>query len=137
MSYKTDPRLENLAKKVLSKTDIPQENDNYGSVMLILMIISIIISLVRVIQECRKNKLMNTDLYAQHEMVKNEISNISIKRSWLNQLRLNRIIKKHMSKEEYQKYGSQIKNAILECGSELDNQDVYALTDVINGKKTN
>jgi hypothetical protein len=58
MSHKVDPRLENLAKKVLAKTDIPQD-DNYGSVMLILMVISIIISLVRVVQECQKNKMLH------------------------------------------------------------------------------
>lgn len=131
MSHKVDPRLENLAKKVLAKTDIPQD-DNYGSVMLILMIISIIISLVRVIQECQKNKLSGADRPSQEQLMKSEIENISIRRTWLNQLRLNRIIKKHMSKEEYNKYGYQIRNAILDSGSELDNEDTAALVNVIN-----
>jgi hypothetical protein len=131
---RTDPKLENLAKKVLAKTDMPQD-DNYGSVMLILMIISIVISLVRVIQECQKNKLRNMNLSGQKELMKSEISNISIRRTWLNQLRLNRIIKKHLSKEDYIKYGSQLKNAILDYGPELNDEDVTALVNVINGPK--
>lgn len=134
MSYKTDPRLENLAKKVLAKTDISQDG-NYGSVMLILMVISIIISLIRVIQECQKNKLNTMDLSGQKELMRSEISNISIRRTWLNQLRLNRIIKKHISKEDYTKYGSQLKNAILDYGPELNDEDVTALVNVINGSK--
>lgn len=134
MTYKVDPKLENLAKKVLSKTDMSND-DNYGSVMLILMVISIIISLIRVIQECQKKKLSNTDIAGQKELIKSEISNISIKRTWLNQLRLNRIIKNHMSKEDYQKYGSQLKNAILDSGPELDDNDTTALLNVINGSQ--
>jgi|LakMenE18May11ns_1017448.scaffolds.fasta_scaffold9187854_1 hypothetical protein len=136
MSHKVDPRLENLAKKVLAKTDIPQD-DNYGSVMLILMVISIIISLVRVIQECQKNKLANLDISGQKDLMKSEISNISIRKTWLNQLRLNRILKRHMSKEDYVKHGSQLKNAILECGPELDDEDTTALVNVINGPQPN
>jgi hypothetical protein len=131
MNHKVDPRLENLAKKVLSKTDIPQD-DNYGSVMLILMVISIIISLVRVIQECQKNKLSGADKSSQEQLMKSEIENISIKRTWLNQFRLNRIIKNHMSKEEYNKYGHELRNAILDSGSELDNEDTAALVNIIN-----
>jgi len=131
MSHKVDPRLESLAKKVLAKTDIPQD-DNYGSVMLILMVVSIIISLVRVIQECQKNKLSGADRSSQEQLMKSEIENISIRRTWLNQLRLNKIIKKHMSKEEYNKYGYQIRNAILDSGSELDNEDTAALVNIIN-----
>ena len=134
MSYKTDPKLENLAKKILAKTDIPQDG-NYGSVMLILMVISIIISLIRVIQECQKNKLNNTNFAGQKELMRSEISNISIRRTWLNQLRLNRIIKKHISKEDYAKYGSQLKNAILDYGPELNDEDVTALVNVINRPK--
>lgn len=137
MSYKVDPKLENLAKKIISKTDIPNDDNNYGSVMLILMVISIIISLIRVIQECNKNKLKNLDLTGQRDLMKSEISNISIKRTWINQLRLNRIMKKHMSKEDYIKYGSQLKNAILECGPELTDEDTSALVNVINGPKSN
>jgi len=131
MNHKVDPRLENLAKKVLDKTDIPQD-DNYGSVMLILMIISIIISLVRVIQECQKNKLSGADKSSQEQLMKSEIENISIRRTWLNQLRLNRIIKNHMSKEEYNKYGHQLRNAIFDSGSELDHEDTAALVNIIN-----
>lgn len=136
MSYKVDPKLENLAKKILAKTDIQNNiNDNYGSVILILMVISIIISLIRVIQECQKNKLVNLNLADQKELMKSEISNISIKRTWLNQLRLNRIIKRHMSKEEYSKYGAQLKNAILDYGPELNDEDTTALVNLINGSK--
>jgi hypothetical protein len=37
-----------------------------------------------------------------------------------------------MSKEEYNKYGYQIRNAILDSGSELDNEDTAALVNIIN-----
>jgi hypothetical protein len=101
------------------------------------MVISIIISLVRVVQECQKNKLANLDISGQKDLMKSEISNISIRKTWLNQLRLNRILKRHMSKEDYIKYGSQLKNAILECGPVLDDEDTTALVNVINGPQPN
>ena len=50
-------KLKAIAIKILEKSRVPKE-DNYGfAVITILMIISIILTCVRVLQECNKNKL--------------------------------------------------------------------------------
>ena len=50
-------KLKEIAIKILEKSTVPKE-DNYGfAIITILMIISIILTVVRIIQECNKNKL--------------------------------------------------------------------------------
>ena len=48
--------LKKIAEKIRKKVDIPEE-ENFGSIIAILMIISIILTLIRVLQECNKNKI--------------------------------------------------------------------------------
>jgi len=57
---------------------------------------------------------------------------LSIKRSWLNQLRLNRIIKNQLSKEDYKSYGSSLKTAIMDVGSNLTDEESQTLVEAAN-----
>ena len=45
--------LENIGQKVLAETNIPEE-EKFGSLIALLMVISICITAIRVIQECNK-----------------------------------------------------------------------------------
>jgi hypothetical protein len=56
-------KLKALAEKIREAARIP-ENENFGSVIAILMIISIMLTTIRVLQECNKNKL-NSNSTAQ------------------------------------------------------------------------
>ena len=63
---KPNEKMEALAVEILgSQEDLPQEK--FGSVLMILMMISIIVNGIRVIQECNKNKKEDKVLlYKQH-----------------------------------------------------------------------
>lgn len=129
MSENIDPKIEAIAKKVISKIDSKKvKKDNYGNPIMILMVISIILTLVRVIQECNKpdNKLSGV------KMLNSSINNICVKKTWWNQMRLSRIIKKQLSKEDYKEYGNDLKNAILDCGISLTEDESLTLMEASN-----
>ena len=129
----TDPKLELIAKKVVNRLDSKYTNkDNYGSVILILMVISIILTVVRVIQECNNKKLFNLDRNDRNKIMKQQINTISIKRTWLNQIRLNRIVRQNMSKSDYNEYGEELKQAIMDVGSNLTEEESLTLMEAAN-----
>lgn len=128
---KVDPKLEAIATKVVSNMN-SKPSDEHGSIILILMIISITLSLIRVIQECNKTKLFGLNKREQCKTLNQEIKTLAIKRTWLNQLRLNRIIKNQLSKEDYKAYGSSLKTAIMDVGSNLTEEESKVLLEAAN-----
>ena len=48
-----DPKLEAIAMKVMDKMDLSKssKDDKYGNIIVVIMIIGVILSLVRIIQE--------------------------------------------------------------------------------------
>ena len=128
---KVDPKLESIANKVASSMSV-KPSEEHGSIILLLMIISITLTLVRVIQGCNKSKLFGLNGKEQARTLNREMKTLSIKRSWLNQLRLNRIIKNQLSKEDYKAYGSSLKTAIMDVGSNLTDEESQTLVEAAN-----
>lgn len=128
---KVDPKLEAIASKIMSNMN-SKPSEKHGSIILILMIISITLTLVRVIQECNKSELSGSSPKEQVKTLNQEIKTLSIKRTWLNQLRLNRIIKNQLSKEDYKTYGSSLKTAIMDVGSHLTEEESQTLLEAAN-----
>jgi hypothetical protein len=107
-----DPNLELIAQKVINKANI--KNENYGfDPITIIIVIGVILSLIRVIQECRSKRRKN-DKMTEALDLRHTIVNLTVKDNWLNNYRLNRILKQHLSKKQYQQYGVSLKNAIME-----------------------
>jgi len=125
-------KIKNIAEKIRQLSNIPEE-ENFGSVMAILMIISITLTLIRIIQECNKNKL-NTNCTAQDKcnLYGAEIRSYSIKRGWFTKLRIKKLIRQKMSKEQYVKYGLPLLNAILDTGEYLKDDEVTTLVEAAN-----
>jgi len=125
-------KIKNIAEKIRQLSNIPEE-ENFGSVMAILMIISITLTLIRIIQECNKNKL-NTNCTAQDKcnLYGAEIRSYSIKRGWFTKLRIKKLIRQKMSKEQYVKYGLPLLNAILDTGEYLKDGEVTTLVEAAN-----
>lgn len=123
-----DPKLEAIATKVAAKIHSANK-DKYGSIVLILMIISIILTLVRVIQECNKNRLISFNPHQRHKFMHNEMQNICIKRSLFNKWRLRKIIKEKLSVENYKEYGDQLRDAILDTGIDLTEEECFTLVE--------
>lgn len=125
-------KLKSLANKIRVDAGIPEE-EKFGSIIAILMVISIILTLIRVLQECNKNKVgqLSTEQDVC-ELYGKEIKNYSTKRGWLTKLRIRRVIKKNMTKEQYSEYGEALLYSILNAGSNLDNEEISSIISAAN-----
>lgn len=125
-------KVKNIAEKVRQKTDIPAE-ETFGSVIAILMVISIILTLIRILQECNKNKLSaESQVSDKYSLYGEEIRSFSMKRGVFTKLRIKRIIRKNMSKEQYSKYGLTLLNSLLDVGENLKDDEVITLVEASN-----
>lgn len=125
-------KLTNIAEDIRKKSNIPPD-ENFGSIIAVLMIISIILTLVRVLQECNKNKLQQN--YSQEEKTNlygSEIRSYSLKRGWFTKMRIKKIMRNQMSKEQYSKYSLSLLNAILTQGETVTDDDVITLMEAAN-----
>lgn len=130
MQEHTEKTLKAIAQKVLEKTRWPQ-SQNYGSVIAILMVVSIILTSIRILQECNKtrNSLSVADKCGFY---KAQIRDLSKKRTWLTKLRLKRVIHKELNKEEYKQYGNELLNSLLDIGDTLTDEEITILVEAAN-----
>lgn len=129
---KKNTALEKIAKKVLNNMELPKE-ENYGiDPLTIIIVISVILSLIRVIQECRKNRKLIKDKNEYASIMKTDIQDAILKDSWLNRLRLQRIIKQNLTKEQYRAYGKTLQHSIMATGINLTEDEVYTLMEASN-----
>lgn len=125
------PELENISKKVLKQANIP-EDQQFGSVIAILMMISIILTVIRVLQECNKNKTHNMTSQDKSLVYAENIRSYSKKRGWFTRLRIKKIVRKQLSSEDYHKYGIKITEALLDTGENLTDEETYTLVEAAN-----
>ena len=126
-------KLKAIAIKILEKSTLPKE-DNYGfAVVTILMIISIILTCVRILQECNKNKLSaQSTAQDKYEMYGEQLHTFSERRGWFTKMRIKKILRREMKKEDYEKYSLSILNALLETGEVLTEDEVQTLVENAN-----
>lgn len=130
---KKNNKVEKIAKKVLDNMKV-EDNPKYGFVdpITIILIISVILTLIRVIQECRKNRNLIKDNYAKGVLLQKDIQEIVLKDSWLNRVRLQRILKKNLSKDQYAAYGKDLQRSLMEVGINLTEDESCALMEAAN-----
>jgi hypothetical protein len=127
-----DEKLKNLAEKIRQIANIPEE-ETFGSVMAILMIISITLTLIRVMQECNKTKLSTTSSKEDKvSLYGTELRHYSIGKGWFTKMRIKKIIRQKMSKEQYNMYGASLLNALLSTGETLTDEEVSTLVENAN-----
>ena len=63
----SDTQVENFAKKILAETSIPEEEE-FGSIIALLMIISLCFTAIRIVQECKKKNSSTADI--QNDIIK-------------------------------------------------------------------
>lgn len=128
----TDHQVKNVADRVMRQAKIPPE-ENFGSVIAILMIISIILTLIRVLQECNKNKLSdNCTAQDKYSLYGSEIKTYSVRRGWFTKLRIKKLLRQKMNKDQYEKYSLQLVNALLDNGETLKDDEIIALVEASN-----
>jgi len=125
-------KVKNIAERVMKQAGIPEE-ENFGSIIAILMVISIILTVIRVLQECNKNKLSdNCTTQDKCALYGEEIKTYSKKRGWFTKLRIKKILRKNMSKEQYSKYSLRLTNTLLDNGESLKDDEIQALVEASN-----
>lgn len=117
--------LEDLAKKIISEAKLKEEN--FGSAIIVLTMISILVGIIRVIQECNKNKLSNLKFRDRCNLYSAQIKELSVRSGWFTKMKLKKIIRQNMPQKEYKLYGNQILEAILAVGQDLSYHDTELL----------
>jgi hypothetical protein len=126
-----DAQLKAIAEKVLAKADI-KSDENFGSFIAILMVVSIILSAIRILQECNKNKLSTLRFAEKCDLYGAQIKEISVRKSWFTKLRIKKIIRRELDSSEYKKYGQALTNAILDIGESLKDDEIKCLLEAAN-----
>lgn len=131
MDNKLSEKLKTIAEKVLKQAKIPN-NEKFGSIIAILMVISIVLTVVRILQECNKNKTKNMTEENKYAVYAENIRSYSKKRGWFTRLRIKRIVKKELTQDEYNQYGIKLTEALLDIGETLKDDEVITLMEAAN-----
>jgi hypothetical protein len=124
-------KLRAIAQKVINKVE-KKDPEKFGSVIAILMIISIILTVIRVLQECHKTKLSTFNAVDRNSYFAQEIKQTVIRRTWFTKMILKKTIRKELNKEDYREYGVALMNAILDTGEELKDDELITLAEAAN-----
>jgi len=125
--------LKKLALKVLSKTTLPK-NDNYSfDPLTILMIISVILTLIRILQECNKNKLSkDCSMQDKYSLYGEQVKEYSLRQGWFTKMRIKKILRREMKPDDYNKYSLSIVKSLLDNGETLTDEDIKTLVEAAN-----
>lgn len=125
-------KLKQIALKILNKSTV--QPSDYGFAMItILMIISIMLTCVRILQECNKSKTSSNMLSMDKAAIYGEqIKSLSAKKGWFTQLRIKRVLRKEMDPEDYAKYSMSIISALLDIGENLTEDEIITLVEAAN-----
>ena len=114
MSYNV---INDLASEVLEETKKnlrEDKSENYGIDQLtIIIIIGILVNVIRVVQECRKDKDKNKTKQIQYAHMTTEVRSQATNCGWFAKRRIRKIIREKLTKEQYAKYGEALLQALL------------------------
>jgi hypothetical protein len=121
---KPNEKLEKIALDILGTQELPKEK--FGSVIMIIMMIAILVNCIRVIQECNKNKEDEDQL----SMYKKHIKEICEYRGWFPKMRLRKMIRQELKPEDYRTYGRPLVRAIFDKGARITDDEVLTLMEI-------
>lgn len=123
--------LENIAKRIIQNANVT--DPKCGSVILVLTVISVILSLVRVIQECNKKETSSLSSSQEKTTIyQSEIKSLSIRRGWFTKMRIKKLIKKELSSEDFERYGLNLVDSIITAGENITTEDTQTLIGAAN-----
>jgi hypothetical protein len=121
---KPNEKLEKIALDILGTQELPKEK--FGSVIMIIMMIAILVNCIRVIQECNKNKEDEDQL----SMYKKHIKEICEYRGWFPKMKLRKMIRQELKPEDYRTYGRPLVRAIFDKGARITDDEVLTLMEI-------
>lgn len=123
----TSSKINNIAYDILQKVSITTNTNVSGSIA-ILMIVSIILTCIRVIQECKKKQFLeNTTDDEKYEILAMAIQDLSTKKGWFTKMRIKKILRKHLEKSTYSIYHTSLVDALLTAGTNITDQDIKTI----------
>lgn len=125
-------KIQDIAKKVINNTQHNKNDENFGFVVTVLVIISIVLTVIRIIQECNKSVWARWTKREKYTYFGAQIKEKSEKPSWLTKRIIKKAIRKELSKENYEKYGLPIMNALLSTGASLTDDEIITLAEAAN-----
>lgn len=128
---KNNEKLKVIAEKILRRANIG-DDQKFGSVIAILMVISIILTVIRVLQECNKNKTENMTAQDKSTIYGENIRSYSKKRGWFTRMRIRKIVRKELTSEEFNQYGIKLTESLLDTGEDLTEDEAYTLVEASN-----
>lgn len=128
---KNNEKLKVIAEKILCRANIG-DDQKFGSVIAILMIISIILTVIRVLQECNKSKTQNMTAQDKSTVYGENIRSYSKKRGWFTRMRIRKIVRKELTSEEFNQYGIKLTESLLDIGEDLTDDEAYTLVEAAN-----
>jgi hypothetical protein len=127
-----DQKLKVIAQKVINNAGLSND-EKFGSVMAILMMISIILTVIRVLQECNKNKANKLPTAQEkYSLYGEDIRTFSKQRGWFTKMRIKKIIRRELSKEDYETYSIALLGALLNIGETVTDDEVVTLVEAAN-----
>lgn len=124
-------KVKAIAQKVLDKI-VAKDPEKFGSVIAILMIISIILTVIRVLQECNKNKMTSFSGQEKNTFFANEIKQTILRRNWFTKMTIKKVIRRELGIAAYKEYGNILMNAILDTGETLKEDELITLAEAAN-----
>lgn len=126
--------INNMAMDVLESTVVKTDKDKYSFIdpITILMIISITVGIIRIIQECRKDKLKNLSKEGKRDFILNEIRRSSIDPGFITKWRVQRVMKRTLTKEQYKVCSESMFEAFRELGERITEEQVSSLLEYKN-----
>lgn len=124
-----DTKVYDIAQKILNKVN--QKENTYG-IITILMIISIVLTAIRIIQECNKNRTKIFNSAEKNLFLVSEIKSKLKHKNWFTKMKLKKVIRNELGKDLYKIYGTQILDTILESDEFLIDDEIYTLIEVKN-----
>lgn len=125
-------KLKAIAKKVIAKAGLANE-EKFGSVIAILMVISIVLTVVRILQECnKKESALCTTAQQKTALYGNQIRTFSVNRGWFTKMRVKKILRKELSPDDYKKYSIQLLSGLLTAGEDVTDDEVTTLVEASN-----
>jgi hypothetical protein len=132
MNNSADKKLEYIANKVIKASGLSGE-DRFGNPIAILMVISIILTCIRIIQECNKESLsLCSSAESSRLIYREQIRSYSRMRGWFTKMRIKKILRQEMSHEDYIKYSLKLVGGILNTGESITDDEVQVLVEKIN-----
>jgi hypothetical protein len=122
--------LKAIAVKILERSKVEKDGTYGFGVVTILMIISIVLTCIRILQECNKNKLGSScTAQDKYSVYGEQIRTFSSNKGWFTKMRIKRILRREMKAEDYNKYSLAILEALLNTGENLSEQEVATLVE--------